>query len=673
MGNDNKEKGCKWFFAKAEGTQDTGPNNAVQEFFKKNLHDSLVRESIQNSLDAVNDNSKPVKVVFRFKSISSDGYANLIDIDRYIQGCTTMFNTEVSHQRFDPMHQYIQGLNGNKMFCLEVADYNTKGMDYEGDDTQKGFYAFVRCVGQSSKESKNAGGSFGFGKAAYFGLSRIGTVLVSTKTTDNKVFFEGVSPLCTNKIGDQKYASVGFYDNNNGQPTYKDEDIPQMYRREECGSSVFIMGIMESTMMEDQQSMLKSVLQHFWMAIHKAKLEVEFMFEDDVVEVVKAENLAEIMEKNFPDMEDAKSSYKNPRPYFDAVYNTGKDSKHLSFPLRIQTIDNMFSNNRSVNLDDIAPQDGIMLYILKSKEAKDMILRMRSPLMVVSAKKNNTSYGFYAVLVCKAPLIDAILRSSENASHNEWDYKNLQSDRRDFAKQIIKELNDAIQEALKIAFGSSKTSILDIRGLEDYLYVQTTDDDDDDDDKYNEIYGTESGATKDSGNSPTSEVNPTPDYTTPKAKPASGKVIIGERMRATRNPAGKHLAGRSKRKIKFPGEGLPGHSLPNTSVEQDEDGTDGNYGSAVPVMYRSYAQTIEGSVIHKLIIRSETAVENGLIDIMTVGENNDERIEIIRSSVGQVRGNAICKLQLDVGKNEIEIQFADNIRHSLKLETYETK
>ena len=58
---------------------------------------------------------------------------------------------------------------------------------------------------------------------------------------------------------------------------------------------------------------------------------------------------------------------------------------------------------------------------------------------------------------------------------------------------------------------------------------------------------------------------------------------------------------------------------------------------------------------------------------MTVGENNDERIEIINSSVGQVRGNTIGKLQLDVGKNEIEIQFADNIRHSLKLETYETK
>ena len=672
MGNDNKEKGCKWFFAKAEGTQDTGPNNAVQEFFKKALHDSLVRESIQNSLDAVNDKNSPVKVVFRYRSISSDGYANLIGIDRHIQGCTTMFNTEVSHQRFDPMHQYIQGLNGNNMYCLEVADYNTKGMDYEGDDTEKGFYAFVRCVGQSSKDSKNAGGSFGFGKAAYFGLSRIGTVLVSTKTVNNKVFFEGVAPLCTNKIDDQKFASVGFYDNNNGRPTDKEENIPQMYRREECGSSVFIMGITESTMMEDQQSMLKSVLQHFWMAIHKAKLEVEFVFEDNVVDVINAANLVEIMEKTFPYMEDAKSSYKNPRPYFEAVYNTGKDSKHLSFPLRIPTIDNILLSNGNINIDEVAPNDGVMLYILKSKDAKDMILRMRSPLMVVSAKKNNTSYGFYAVLVCKGLLIDAILRSSENASHNEWDYKNLPNDKRDFAKQIIKELNGEIQDALKKAFGGQKSSILDIKGLEEYLYVQTTDDDDDDD-KYNDIYGSESGATKEKGNSPTSEVDPIPDYSTPKSKPASGKVIVGERMRAKRNSAGTHLAGRSKTKIKLPGEGIPGHSLPNTSVEKDEEGTEGNYGLAIPVVYRSFAQIVDNIVIHKLIIRSETVVENGLIDIMTVGENNDERIEIVRSSVGQVRGNTVYNLHLDIGKNEIEIQFADNIRHSLKLETYETK
>ena len=213
---------------------------------------------------------------------------------------------------------------------------------------------------------------------------------------------------------------------------------------------------------------------------------------------------------------------------------------------------------------------------------------------------------------------------------------------------------------------------MDIKGLEEYLYVQTTDDDDDDD-KYNDIYGSESGATKEKGNSPTSEVDPIPDYSTPKSKPASGKVIVGERMRAKRNSAGTHLAGRSKTKIKLPGEGIPGHSLPNTSVEKDEEGTEGNYGLAIPVVYRSFAQIVDNIVIHKLIIRSETVVENGLIDIMTVGENNDERIEIVRSSVGQVRGNTVYNLHLDIGKNEIEIQFADNIRHSLKLETYETK
>lgn len=42
------EKNCTWHFAIAQGGQDLGPNEAMQEIFKKTPYDSLVRESIQN-------------------------------------------------------------------------------------------------------------------------------------------------------------------------------------------------------------------------------------------------------------------------------------------------------------------------------------------------------------------------------------------------------------------------------------------------------------------------------------------------------------------------------------------------------------------------------------------------------------------------------------------------
>ena len=63
------ELGCKWHFD-PRGGQDQGPNDAKSIAFRKDSTAALVRESIQNSLDAVYDITKPVEVVFRFKKVT---------------------------------------------------------------------------------------------------------------------------------------------------------------------------------------------------------------------------------------------------------------------------------------------------------------------------------------------------------------------------------------------------------------------------------------------------------------------------------------------------------------------------------------------------------------------------------------------------------------------------
>lgn len=43
-----REKNCKWFFAdQPPGGREIGPNNAMEQSFKKHPYASLVRESIQ--------------------------------------------------------------------------------------------------------------------------------------------------------------------------------------------------------------------------------------------------------------------------------------------------------------------------------------------------------------------------------------------------------------------------------------------------------------------------------------------------------------------------------------------------------------------------------------------------------------------------------------------------
>ena len=113
------------------------------------------------------------------------------------------------------MLDYIKNLKedlASKIQYLAVEDFNTKGMDYVAGDTSCGFYSFVKCAGNSSKSDSSAGGSFGFGKAAYFNVSQLRTLLVSTMTSKRQVFYQGVSSLSTHIINGVKYVPVGFYD-----------------------------------------------------------------------------------------------------------------------------------------------------------------------------------------------------------------------------------------------------------------------------------------------------------------------------------------------------------------------------------------------------------------------------------------------------------------------------
>ena len=62
-----REKNCKWYFSDQPNGQEVGPNNAMEQSFRRNPYASLVRESIQNSLDAVLHRDEPVIVKYSFK------------------------------------------------------------------------------------------------------------------------------------------------------------------------------------------------------------------------------------------------------------------------------------------------------------------------------------------------------------------------------------------------------------------------------------------------------------------------------------------------------------------------------------------------------------------------------------------------------------------------------
>ena len=84
----NYELDCKWHFAEMDANAgDEGPNSAMSQTFAQFPCAALVRESIQNSLDAVLDEEEPVVVCFEYRTLDRHDYQNFCNITDNISAC----------------------------------------------------------------------------------------------------------------------------------------------------------------------------------------------------------------------------------------------------------------------------------------------------------------------------------------------------------------------------------------------------------------------------------------------------------------------------------------------------------------------------------------------------------------------------------------------------------
>lgn len=651
------ELNCDWYFSEQlEATQDVGPNNAAAEYFRETPYPSLIRESIQNSLDVANDPTIPVRMEFSFKVLRTGSFDNFFNLRKHIEAILEYYGNKAKAE-YEPMLKIFDKLVNNQgnIHYIKVSDYNTKGMDFNPNDTDSPFYAFVRSIGVTVKSDAGSGGSFGFGKSAYFSMSPIHTVLVSSRTLDDKSFFEGASTLCTHKaIGPDgkmhKLSHYGFYDNQSGKRPSRGEEIPMRFRREEPGSDIMIMGVDGSPEAKEvaYDEMIKATLRNFWMSIYQKKLEVKINQAE-----INADTLDELMRLHFSDTVDRvkNSSLYNPRPYYEAVKNAGVSKQYLKFDDCLHNLGN------------------VSLYLYKNKELRDSIIHMRKQGMYIyRARFYSNSYGYSAVFICTDLRGNNFLKGIEDPSHSKWESKRNAV----YGSIVMKEIEAFISDCLHKAFASDQGGILGITGLEDYLFVPEELIASDNDCKGNSLFGNPSENTIEEGIIPTSEILDSP-YTKPMGSESIGNVVIHTpSMSADPSDEGE-LGGhkRSSKKRKKKGKGTnPGRNSYTPSSGNQE----GEYLENIPVDYRVIAENKGGNLFHTLIIHSDYDVTNGEIEILVGGEDNDEEVDIVSSSIGNVHDNVISGIVLKKDeRNVIDIQFSDKMKHIVKLTVYEFK
>ena len=657
-----REKNCKWYFEdQPSGGREIGPNNAMEQSFKKHPYASLVRESIQNSLDAVLDKNEPVKVKYGFREMKSEDFPNFFDLRNHIQGCIDYYPKNVNAKaKYEPMVKTLSDYYGKASIqYIRVSDYNTKGMAYDAKDTNSPFYAFVRSAGVSAKDNSSAGGSFGFGKAAYFLISPINTIIVSTYTDKGDSYFEGVASLCTHLYQNEVKMDVGYYDNENGKPISQAEEIPSIFRRSEPGTDINILGCDFYFKDDIKKEMTEAVLRNFWMSIYNGKLEVQIG--GDIF--INKDNLSALMEEYFPEEEDKtrKSGYDNPRPYYDAVRYCGNSDRFVKFE------------------ENLALLGHVVFYVNKQKGVNDKIAYIRDLQMLVFSKKNKTNYGFNGVFYCDDPKGNETLRYLENPAHDEWSLSNWPiKAQKGYAKQALKEIEDFKNACINKLFNSKNKAVIDIKGLEEFLYIPTALDEDDEIEAASEdegnLFGEPTGEVMDDGTSlttdiPQNEENPT--ISKPQKETPTGHVMISKTTNATASKEGNLRSGNgeAKKKPQTPGIVKPGDA--KDVQKEDENGKHGIYASSITIPYRAFSQKENGEIYHYVVLHSDEELASIRLHFYGVGEESNEELTVAGTNEGDINGNVIQNVHLSKGCTRLRVRFADNMMHSIKLSAEE--
>jgi len=663
----SKEKNLDWHFV-TEGGTDIGPNDSVRQNFKGNPYYYIVRESIQNSLDAILDTNKPVEVHFDFFKINRLDYSNLFKIENHIDQCRAYYSGDKHAKRlFDGMNNFLnKNINGKKVVyisCLRISDFNTIGMDYEYGNQESPFYSFIRAQGKSSKRGSSSGGSFGFGKGAYFNLSAINTVLASTKTKNGNYFFEGTTRLTTHRDSEgRKLSAFGQYNNGDKKnsetlPVSEKNEIPEDFIRKEVGTDFIIVGRKEEQL--EKIPMIESVINNFWYAILKNELIVKV---DDIL--INSENLDARISEYFGDNELDNNSVNdfekwNPKPYYKAVYHTGKNENFKSFLKKLPVL------------------GSVRFYVYRNEHLSNKICFLRKPSMIVYKETNNKLNGYSGVFVCEDPKGDEILMEMENPAHNEWNssnYLTLEGDKHNDGIEAKRQINSFINSCLEELAADDVGSSTTVLGLDEYLYIpeDLIGDEEFDGGSMNMQFGQDSKEHSDieTGSLTTTYTNH--EIRTFKSKPEKEVKKLSE---AKLNGSGEFgiTTGVDEEGNRKKGEP---HTNFGDSVNKGLEGENATF-KLINVRYRVVAQKKAGKYNHVLLINSQKDLSGVQLDLIVGSDQGDFRKEdnasIVYSDNGNAVNSSIKNVELQKGINKISVQFSDNIKHSIGVKAYEIR
>lgn len=275
------------YFPSTGGGNTSGINDTGIETFNDDPLNSLVRETIQNSLDELSTTAlNPVNVEFKLHYISRNQFPYIADFKIMLESCNDYcikYNNSDS-KTISTIDNALDVLSKDTIPVLEVADFNTTGLK-DAEKKTGNFHKLVRSSGLSNK-GEGKGGSFGIGKNAPFSCSTLRSVFYSSLDESNIQAFQGVSKWCTHIHEDLEMQPIGYLGIkkikgksteflpfvNKPSSNKSFPNIDKLFIRNEIGTSLFVIGFNHSE--NWKYDIVRYTVQNYFIAIHENNLTV---------------------------------------------------------------------------------------------------------------------------------------------------------------------------------------------------------------------------------------------------------------------------------------------------------------------------------------------------------------------------------------------------------------
>lgn len=418
----------------------------------------LVRESIQNSLDAQVDKNQPVRMSFKW-----------VTVEGFNKSWTNGLEEHVTADKVGLDNNLVpQLLRENKVKCLVVEDFNTTGLTGptttrrpRGDASEHSFYYFIYNEGGSGK-SGDKRGSWGHGKSVFQQASHLNLFYVWT-IPENEIEVGrgkilGRCVLRNHFVGDRDYTPDGCFGGKPTDNTYAevitDEGIINDFavdveanREDESGLTIVIPYLREEEYNFDD--LVKEVIKNYYFAIQNDQL------------VVDVEDGARLIEIDAATIDRHADEYLEGTSDFNAVQRLAKIRqgaepafafKPIEFGLRdygkslrnflvekelekaLEALDRGEAASVRINFRIQPKQDGISskgyvdLYIFRhDKLSRKHPFFLRDDLFLTDIRTRNAPRNIFMALVASSTDgngIGELLRAAENPAHTKWDDKN---------------------------------------------------------------------------------------------------------------------------------------------------------------------------------------------------------------------------------------------------------